>query len=375
MFFELLQVALGNRERLSRVPTVEEWEEIYDEFERQAVTGVLLVGIDKLPLEQRPPKMMLLQWIGEGQMIEQRNKEMDEHCLKLLKMLDDYGLRGSILKGQGVALLYDDEIRPLRQSGDIDVYVDCGLKGAVAFAKSHGLEKVKWDYKHLHLNIWDDIAIEMHYRVEVLLNLWMNKMLQVWFKDHEDAVFNLNDNLTFNSNTDGADRMTTPAVEFNVFYILLHIYRHFLYEGVGFRQVIDYYFVLKQLRVERLELRDSSMLKESLDAVREFGIMKFAKGLMWVMRETLGMPEGWMLWEPDKKEGVFILKQVMLGGNFGHYDERLKHGGGKLGSVIAILTHNIHLLTHYPADTLWAPVWFVWHKLWKIKTRAFYEVR
>lgn len=365
-FFELLQIALENRGGLSAVPTPEEWNVIYDESERHAVTGVLLIGIDKLPLEQRPPKMMLLQWIGEGQMIEQRNKEMDEHCLKILKMLDNHGLRGSILKGQGVALLYYDEMRPLRQSGDIDVYVDCGLKGALAFAKSIGQEKVEWDYKHLHLNFWDDIAIEMHYRVEVLLNLWKNRKLQKWFKEHEDEVF-------FNSNTDGADctdGMTAPTVEFNVFYILLHIYRHFLYEGVGFRQVIDYYFVLKQLRVERLELRDSSMLKESLDAVREFGMVKFARGLMWVMKETLGIPEEWMLWEPDKKEGEFILKQVMLGGNFGHYDERLSQGNRKLDAVKAIITHSLHLIAHYPADTLWAPVWFVWHKLWKIKTRA-----
>lgn len=363
MFFELLQVALGNRERLSRVPTVEEWEEIYEESERQAVTGVLLIGIDKLPLEQRPPKMMLLQWIGEGQMIEQRNKEMDEHCLKLIKTLDDHGLRGSILKGQGVALLYDDEMRPLRQSGDIDVYVDCGLKGALAFAKSLGLEKVRWDYKHLHLNIWDDIAIEMHYRVEVLLNLWKNRKLQKWFKEHEDEVF-------FNSNTDGADctdGMTAPTVEFNVLYILLHIYRHFLYEGVGFRQVIDYYFVLKNLNAN-LNLNDNDKINESYayKAVCEFGMEKFAKGLMWMMHEALGMPREWMLWEPDEKEGRYILKQVMTGGNFGHHDERLKHSGGKLGAVKAILTHNMHLLTHYPSDVIWAPVWIVWHKLWKL---------
>ena len=353
MFFELLQVALGNRERLSRVPTVEEWEEIYEESERQAVTGVLLIGIDKLPLEQRPPKMMLLQWIGEGQMIEQRNKEMDEHCLKLIKTLDDHGLRGSILKGQGVALLYDDEMRPLRQSGDIDVYVDCGLKGALAFAKSLGLEKVRWDYKHLHLNIWDDIAIEMHYRVEVLLNLWKNRKLQKWFAAHEEQLYNHTDC------TDTTD-LITPTAEFNVFYILLHIYRHFLYKGVGLRQIVDYYMVLRMVHDSRL------MVNEYVETVRELGMVKFAKGLMWVMHEALGMSREWMLWEPDEKEGRYILEQVMTGGNFGHHDERLKHTGGKLGSVKAILTHNMHLLTHYPSDVIWAPVWIVWHKLWKL---------
>ena len=99
--------------------------------------------------------------------------------------------------------------------------------------------------------------------------------------------------------------------------------------------------------------------------MRDFGMEKFAKGLMWVMHETLGMPCDWMLWEPDEKEGRYILEQVMTGGNFGHHDKRLKHSGGKLGAVKAILTHNMHLLNHYPSDVVWAPVWIVWHKCWK----------
>ena len=46
LFFELLQVAVGNRERLSRVPTAVEWSDLYEESERQAVTGILLQGIE-----------------------------------------------------------------------------------------------------------------------------------------------------------------------------------------------------------------------------------------------------------------------------------------------------------------------------------------
>lgn len=357
MFFELLQVALGNRERLSRVPSFKEWKDIYDESGRQAVTGVLLHGIDKLPVEQRPLQAILLQWVGEGQIIEQQNRVLDERCGVLLRRLNESGLHGTILKGQGIALLYGEELRPLRQSGDIDVYVDCGQKKALAFAESQGQEKVEWDYKHLHLHLWDDTEIEMHYRVEVLLNLWKNRRLQKWFREHETELFaHVNDNHNLNG-------LVTPTVEFNVFYILLHIYRHFLYEGVGFRQIIDYYFVLKNLNENlNLNVNESYAYK----AVGEFAMVKFAKGLMWVMHEALGMQRDWMLWEPDEKEGRYILKQVMRGGNFGHHDERLKHSSGKLGAVKAILTHNMHLLTHYPSDVIWAPVWIVWHKLWKM---------
>lgn len=359
LFFELLQVAIENRERLSSVPFAKEWAEIYGESERQAVTGLLLHGIERLPAEQRPSQAILLQWIGIGQMIEQRNHVMDERCVDLLGKLTDYGLRGTILKGQGIAQLYDEYLQSLRQSGDIDVYVDCGQKKALEFAQSFGQDKIEWDYKHLHLNVWDDTQVEMHYRVEVLLNLWKNWKLQKWFKEHENGIFNLNFNLNTNFTND-TNGLVTPTVEFNVFYILLHIYRHFLYEGVGLRQIVDYYFVLRTVPSE------GGMANEYVDAVRKFGMERFAKGLMWVMHEALGMPAEWMLWEPDQKEGEYILKQVMKGGNFGYYDERLKHGGEKFGAVMAILTHNLHLLAHYPSDVVWAPVWIVWHKLWKL---------
>lgn len=424
MFFELLQVALGNRERLSRSPSEKEWEEIHDESGRQAVMGILLHGIDRLPAEQRPSQVLLFQWIGEGQMIELQNRVLDERCEVLLKKLEKYGLHGTILKGQGIAKLYNnlsddlnlddnqkflrpaeqatkverensrikststdnkDNLGALRQPGDIDVYVDCGLKKALAFAKATGQKNVDWDYKHLHLNVWGDTEVEMHYRVEVLLNLWKNRRLQKWFREHQDAVFGTSKN-TKNSNgsrigelenshtntncTNDTNGFVTPSLEFNVFYILLHIYRHFLYEGVGMRQIMDYYFVLRMVQ-EFKGLR----VQEYVEAVREFGMEKFAKGLMWVMQKVLGMPREWMLWEPDEKEGQYILNEVMAGGNFGHHDQRLMHGGGKWNTVKKVCKHNWHLISHYPADVVWAPVWFVWHKLWKLRMQSIYVDR
>lgn len=360
LFFELLQVALGNQDRLSRIPSAAELAEIYAESERQAVTGILLHGIERLKdlnydlnLNQR----FLLQWIGIGQLIEQRNRLLDDRCLELLSNLTSVGLHPTILKGQGVAQCYPEVLQKLRQPGDIDVFVSDGREKAIEYARSLGQKDIDWDYKHLHLKLWDDTEVEMHYHVEVLLNLWNNRKLQKWFQKHQDAIQGSR------FKVQGGD-IVTPTVEFNVFYILLHIYRHFLYEGVGLRQIVDYYFVLKNFNHD-VDINESYAYK----AVREFGMEKFAKGLMWVMQKALEMPSEWMLWEPDEKEGKYILKQVMTGGNFGHYDKRLKHSGGKLGAVKAILTHNMHLVTHYPSDVVWVPVWIVWHKLWKLTRR------
>ena len=403
LFFELIQIALGNKDRLSHNPSKEEWENLFLDAQKQSVVGVAFEGVQKLPKEQWPPQALLFKWIGTTEIIKQRNALLDKQCVKLQKRFHDVGVRSSILKGQGIARLYEAYPQPLpkgkgsevpkgnglgilRQPGDIDIYVDCGrvrlfeIVDSIEFRGERQSEDKNrkslirdWDYKHLHLDVFKDTEVEVHYRVEVLLSLWKNRKLQRWFKEHETELFahandNLNANLNLKANTNltnDTNRFVTPTVEFNVFYILLHIYRHFLYEGVGMRQIMDYYFVLRMVQ-EFKGLR----VQEYVEAVCEFGMEKFAKGLMWVMQEVLGMPRGWMLWEPDEKEGRYILEQVMTGGNFGHHDERLKHSGGKLGAVKAILTHNMHLLTHYPSDVIWAPVWIVWHKLWKLTRRG-----
>ena len=357
-------MAIGNREKLSRVPTAGEWLAIYDESERQAITGIMVAGLERLPKEQRPEQELLLQWIGISEQIRQCNLSLTKRCKQLQRKVSKLGYKSSILKGQGVALYYDEPLRELRLSGDIDIFVGCGLKGAMEIARQFGVENPEWDYKHLHLDVFEDTEVEMHYRVEVLLNLWKNRRLQKWFAKHREAIFsnlNLNDNL--NTNTDGTDRtdgLVTPTVEFNVFYILLHIYRHFLYEGVGMRQLMDYYFVLVKVKGERLKV------KEYTEAVEEFGMMRFAKGVMWIMQEVFGLDRKYMYCEPLESEGRFILGEVMAGGNFGHHDQRLQHGGGKLNTVKQVCRHNWHLMSHYPADVIWAPMWFVWHKCWKV---------
>ena len=350
LFFELIQMAMGNRGELSRVPTAVEWLAIYDESEKQAITGVMVAGLERLPKEQRPGQELLLQWIGISEQIRQGNLSLTKRCKQLQGKVSDLGHHSSILKGQGVALYYDELLRDLRQSGDIDIFVGCGLKGAMEIARQLGVENPKWDYKHLHLDVFEDAEVEMHYRVEVLLNLWKNRKLQKWFDKNKEQLF------------EERDGLVTPSISFNLFYILLHIYRHFLYEGVGMRQLMDYYFVLKSHS-------DSADNSDILNALQEFGMTRFAKGVMWIMQEVFGLDRKYMYCEPLESEGRFILVEVMAGGNFGHHDQRLQHGGGKLNTVKQVCRHNWHLISHYPSDVVWAPVWFVFHKCWKLWTQ------
>ena len=384
-FLELLQIAIGKRDRLSHTPTMEEWRGLFADAKKQSMVGIAFEGVQKLHKDQWPPQALLFKWIGTTEIIKQRNALLDKQCVKLQKRFHDVGVRSSILKGQGMARLYEAYPQPLpkgkgsevpkgdwlgilRQPGDIDIYVDCGRKRLFEIVDSSEFRGERlsddksrkslirdWDYKHLHLDVFKDTEVEVHYRVEVLLNLWKNRKLQRWFKEHEELLFSQNGDLI------------TPTIEFNRFYILLHIYRHFLYEGVGLRQLLDYYFVLKSLTPSPSPKGEGSSLIGLTKLLRQLGMWKFARGVMWVLQEVFGLEKEYMICEPLESEGRFILSEVMAGGNFGHHDERLlSEKGGKLQTLKKVIKHNAHLMRHYPTEILWPPIWFVWHKLWKM---------
>lgn len=372
LFFELVRVAIGTQETLSRYPSEDEWMEVFDLAVKQSLVGVCFVGLQRLGADADDgfekigmSEGLYLNWMGMAAQINMKNDVVNEQCVELQKRLEADGLRSSILKGQAVAMLYGEELRGFRQSGDIDIYVDCGRERAIEYARSIQGD-VNWDYKHLHLKVFDastssataaGTEVEMHYVPEVFLNLRKNRKLQKWFKEPEvqSSLFQVC------PSTGSGTNFTTPSVEFNLFYILLHTYRHFLYEGVGMRQLMDYFFVLRSEDV------DESMRQRAFKTISSFEMTRFASGIMWIMNEVLGMPEQFLLCEPDEKEGRYILDEVMASGNFGHHDKRLADDKmhGKVLAIKKILKHNLHLLTHYPGDTLWAPIWIVYHWFWK----------
>lgn len=79
------------------------------------------------------------------------------------------------------------------------------------------------------------------------------------------------------------------------------------------------------------------------------------------------MPREWMPWEPDEKEGRYIiLTQVMERGNFGQYSATRQQKSGRIGYMMAMLRHSAHLVRRYPGESLSAPTWIVGHWFWKM---------
>ncbi len=136
----------------------------------------------------------------------------------------------------------------------------------------------------------------------------------------------------------GENYITVPTARFNAFYILLQCYHHMFESGLGLRQLIGYYFVLKNTSDKDREY--------AVQLFEQLGIMSFAKAVMRIMLEVFGLEDKCLLCEPYEKEGRFILNEVMQNGNFEHRDARVKRiGSGKMASLFTNIQHNWRLPT------------------------------
>lgn len=88
--------------------------------------------------------------------------------------------------------------------------------------------------QHVHLDLFEDTEVEAHFTPSVLKSPWTNRRLQKWFEEQAADQFE-------HKNEAG---LCVPNDEFNLVFLLIHVYRHLFGEGVGMRQVMDYYFAL-----------------------------------------------------------------------------------------------------------------------------------
>ena len=143
LFFELIRVSIGTQTTLSRLPSEAEWEELFEMAVKQSLVGVCFSGLHDLGADSDEGHVRIgmseeqfFNWMGMAVQINMRNNVVNEQCVTLQKRLAADGIKSSILKGQGVAMLYGEELRGFRHSGDIDIYVDCGREKAIEYARS-----------------------------------------------------------------------------------------------------------------------------------------------------------------------------------------------------------------------------------------------
>lgn len=337
-FFELLQVALDNRRELSQTLSNKEWRNVFVEAQRQAIVGVLFDGLEKLPQEQRPQQDLLLQCIGITQTIEKNALLHQVRTQELTTLFKKYGYSSCVLKGVGLAQLYDNPLH--RQGGDIDIWVDGPRDEIMDFLKKgYLIKEIRWH--HVDCHFFDDVQTEVHFHATWLFNPCYDRKLQKFICQSKQSIMNVDT---------GDLGYVFPSVEFNSVYSLVHSFHHLLESGIGIRHVVDYYYIVKSLSPENRE--------EILSVISSIGLMRFLTGLMWVLQETCGLSPEYLLCPPNEKDGKFLLEDIMKGGNFGHYRNG-PHGKSSIGRMIS-------LLPYYPNEVLWIIPWKLWHKCWRL---------
>ena len=283
-----------------------DWEKIYQLAEEQSSIGVVLAGIERSKV--KPPQELLLQWIGEVQMLEQQNKAMNVFIAELIEKLRKVDIYMLLVKGQGIAQCYERSL--WRACGDVDFFLNednynkakSYLQPLASSIEPEGI------YKKEYCLTIDSWTVELHGNMRCGLSLRIDKVLD----EIKNDVFY---NGTVRSWMNGETQVFIPGVNCDVLFIFTHFLKHFYCGGVGLKQVCDWC---------RLLWRYSSVLNLRVleSRIKQMGLMTEWKALGAFAVEYMGMPvEAMPFYSNDKKwkkKADKICAFILEVGNMGH---------------------------------------------------------
>lgn len=403
-YFDFLQVAIGAKDAWDMPLSDQDWQGLYAFCKRQALLGIGFTGVERLHLSGFTcPLVLKMKWSGITMKIEQRNMLLIKQCKEVTEDYRHDGLDICILKGQGNLFNYPEELRYRRQSGDIDAWLRVPLENdglaiakqtdnKVEYVKHYGkkaiIEFVKQQhrqagntvrpkviYYHLDAAKIGDTEVEAHFRVGYMNAPLRNWRMQRWFRLHEDECMKNMTQMGF----------SVLTVSVNIIYQMTHIFSHYMDEGLGLRQLLDYYYALKVWHNDSKEKKDihsmgmstagldvSVMSREEIYCtMKRLGMGKFCAAVMWVLHEVFALPSHYYICPPNEKEGRKLLREIMLAGNFGQHDMRGRKmkTGGMIKHAIWKLNRIMRLVGSYPEEALSEPFFRVYHYFWRMYHR------
>ena len=386
IYYKFIQFALGTYEGKEFLDGSAlngfDWQRFYAFAKKQTLVGIIMEGISRLPKAVAPKQSLLMNWFLMSQNISRMNLMLNEATVGVYNKVKAAGYDCCILKGQANAAMYANPA--VRTPGDVDMWVNASREEIRKLAQTLAKENGRIDeesYNHIALTT-NGISVELHYTPGFMANFTYNRRLQQWFRESIDAQCR-----NMIALPDEAGEVAAPTADFNAVYQLYHLYHHYFYEGVGLRQVVDYYYVILnfELETQNSKLNNSKSAKPTIqnsklktqNSLKRLGLWHFAGAMMYVLHEVLGLPEEKMIAPMDKKRGEMLLNDILCGGNFGHHDERhawgrdtydgngFKHGA--LGHNLLRLHRDLRLLKYYPSEALSEPIFRLWHYYWRWK--------
>lgn len=304
--FALLQAGLWekNTDIEGAFPlTAEEWDMVYDLSRRQTVTALVYRGLDYLPDSFFPSDNLMIKWTAEVDRIERANKRMNKTLAGLCSFMQSHGLQPVLLKGQGVAQMYEQPL--LREAGDIDLYfpVPGQRDAAERILRETGIDvEHKPDGSTLYL--WDGVEVEHHSEMFDINNPRGKNFLHVLQQRYgfESFLLDASNNVT----------VSVPSPVLNVLLLNTHILKHVMGQGIGLRQLCDmaraYHCMHKEL-----------VGKDMYEIYAATGILKWSRLLHSFLVHELGSDVGELPYEEELASAGKLMNIVLEGGNFGQY--------------------------------------------------------
>ena len=331
-----------------------DWEEVFLFMQQQTLVGVEFRGIEKLKREGiEIPRKLLLRWFGLAEKIRRQNRVVNERAVQLMRLLEKEGMRGCVLKGQGNAIMYPDPYA--RASGDIDVWVDGSKKDIMTFVRRM-FPSTYLRYHHVEVPMFKDVTVEVHFMPSIMNNPMYNRRLQKWFKERKEVQFG-----NFVALPDNVGKIAVPTLEFNIVYQLSHMMHHFFDEGIGLRQIMDYYYLLKRIGQNRQQPLASIVKADELEYL---GMRKFAGAVMYVEKRVFGLGDEYLIAEPDEKRGKLLLREIIDGGNFGRYSDITNSSMGRKYFLKSKRNYGEYA-RYYPAEAMSEPLFRTCHFFWR----------
>lgn len=298
----LLRCYLWNTEEVKELLPIKEkqWRGVFERAKDQAVAGVAFEAMNRLPEHLRPPKNIWLHWMEVWDKYEQRNKEISRVTATVLNILRQKGMRPILLKGQSVGAYYPTPLR--RCPGDIDVLVgEEGFKRMEASEQKKGDRYAREREKHLEFSR-NEVTVEFHRKTSIFY-------LKEQGRRYDEMERGWLENGPEEREIEGIGKVAVLPVGFEVLFLFVHGFMHFVPDRLRLRQLMDWVVLLKannnKVDLERL-------MKE----VELLGLRKGFEAFGYAAVNGLGMPKEWLpqRGEHCKKSGEWLLKDIEKGG-------------------------------------------------------------
>lgn len=277
------------------------WKKVLDALEAHGLLAFAADAVmklnDHLPLEKQLEPQMIFELLQYSANCTQSHFLLNNEVVKVFKRLESAGYHPVLLKGQGLDTLYP--IPNTRSCGDIDIYMPndeyieaCHIVDEICDIP---YRKIDFDPNTIHHSAEKgSIEYEIHYlaadtaipSIKKNYNVWASK----WLCENSPEDVKCNDSVMILG-----EKIRVPNTYFNMIYVFEHLLKHLRYEGVGFRQFVDWILLIKQYNAK---CKNDGRLQKHLE---RFHLLDAWQVLGGIVVYQLGFPKDqYPLWNEKK---------------------------------------------------------------------------